>query len=321
MSLGLRIVFMGTPEFAVASLDAMVNAGYQVVGVITAPDRGVGRGQRIQESAVKVAAMAHGIRVLQPSNLKDVDFINELAALKADLQVVVAFRMLPEVVWGMPPKGTINLHASLLPDYRGAAPINWAIMNGDDETGLTTFIIEKEIDTGKVILQKKVKIPSDWSAGDLHDDLMKKGGELIVETLKLIQDGEVLSVEQDHLGLAISNPRPAPKIFKEDCRINWNKTAEEVNNHIRGLSPYPAAWSELISPDGKSYSIKIFKSAIKEGSGGNSGTLQSDGKSSWKVNCGTGSVELLLIQLAGKKRMEVSDFLRGFELNKDWLLK
>ncbi|MBL4658273.1 MAG: methionyl-tRNA formyltransferase [Flavobacteriales bacterium] len=320
MSTGLRIIFMGTPEFAVASLDAIVKAGHNVVAVITAPDKGVGRGQQIQESAVKTYAVQNNIPILQPTNLKDPEFLEELKSYSADVQVVVAFRMLPEIVWAMPPKGTINLHASLLPDYRGAAPINWAIINGDSETGLTTFFIEKEIDTGKVLLQERVAVPHDWSAGDLHNELMEKGGALVVKTIAAMEVDGQQAVDQSTLETT-ADVRLAPKIFKEDCRIDWNKPAEDVYNHIRGLSPYPAAWSELSLPDGTAHSIKIFKTRITYESAGEAGSIETDGKNEWNVACGEGSLKLKEIQLAGKKRMRVSDFLRGFELNNKGKLK
>ncbi|MBL4577380.1 MAG: methionyl-tRNA formyltransferase [Flavobacteriales bacterium] len=321
MSLGMRIVFMGTPEFAVASLDAVIDAGHQVVAVITAPDKAVGRGQRIGESAVKTYAKEHGLTLLQPANLKDSEFQRELAALKAELQIVVAFRMLPEAVWAMPPGGTVNLHASLLPDYRGAAPINWAVINGDSETGLTTFFIEREIDTGKVLLQEKIPIPHDWSAGQLHDEMMIKGGALLVKTIETIESGTAKAMDQSHLMDSSAEVRQAPKIFKEDCRIDWDLPVARVYNHIRGLNPYPTAWTELVSPEGQVSSIKLFQcSKDAENIGGSPGSVIVNNQQ-WKVACSEGTLSINELQLAGKKRMSASDFLRGFELNNKWILR
>ena len=317
----MRIVFMGTPEFAVASLNAVNEAGHQVVGIITAPDKAAGRGQHVGESAVKTYAREHGLALLQPANLKDSEFQQELAALKAELQIVVAFRMLPEAVWAMPPAGTINLHASLLPDYRGAAPINWAIINGDTETGLTTFFIEKEIGTGKVLFQEKIPIPDDWSAGQLHDEMMIKGGALLVKTIETIASGDSKAIDQSQLLDGNTEVRQAPKIFRDDCRINWGLTVVKVYNHIRGLNPYPAAWTELVSPEGQVYSIKLFQcNKDAEDIGGSPGSIAVNNQQ-WKVACGEGTLSIDELQLAGKKRMSTSDFLRGFELNDKWILR
>ena len=319
MSSAMRIVFMGTPEFAVASLDSIIEHDYNVVGVITSPDKASGRGQHLHESAIKKYAEDKGLNILQPSNLKDSGFQEGLAALDADIQVVVAFRMLPESVWNMPEKGTINLHASLLPDYRGAAPINWAVINGDSETGLSTFFIEKEIDTGRVILQEKVQIPNHWSAGQLHDDMMAKGGTLLVKTLEAIEADSFESTDQEQLLSDVPNPRQAPKIFKEDCKIDWQKTSRNIYNHVRGLNPYPTAWSELVSPDGEVYSVKVF-SCTEDSATHNlsSGSITSDEKSRLSIACGQGIVNIEELQIAGKKRMVVADFLRGFDLNDKW---
>ncbi|MBL4754487.1 MAG: methionyl-tRNA formyltransferase [Flavobacteriales bacterium] len=321
MSSSTRIVFMGTPEFAVSSLNALVEHGFHVVGVITSPDKAAGRGQRIHESAVKKYALEHDLPLLQPTNLKDPDFQERLAALKADIQIVVAFRMLPESVWNMPPKGTVNLHASLLPNYRGAAPINWAVMNGDTATGLTTFFIEKEIDTGKVIFQEKMAIPYNWTAGQLHDELMVMGGALLVKTVKAIESGFDNAIDQKQM-LDIIDPLPAPKIFKEHCKINWQQPTTSIYNHIRGLSPYPAAWCELVSPEGDIHQIKLFKcEEDAHVSSGTAGAIKTDGKKLWTVACADGDIRIEELQLAGKKRMHVGDFLRGFNLTDQWKLQ
>jgi len=315
----MRIVFMGTPEFAVASLDSFIQHNFNVVGVITAPDKASGRGQQIHESAVKLYAKEKELTILQPPNLKDPNFHDELAALQADIQVVVAFRMLPEVVWRMPAKGTVNLHASLLPDYRGAAPINWAVINGDSETGLSTFFIEKDIDTGKVILQEKVQIPNDWSAGQLHDEMKGKGGALLVKTLEAIETGSFEPVDQKELLTNIPNPRPAPKIYKENCQIDWTCSSQNICNHVRGLDPYPTAWSGLVSPTGEVHSVKVFKcSGASTPHKLSCGTINSVDNIQLSVACGKGVVNIEELQLAGKKRMRVADFLRGFNLNDNW---
>jgi methionyl-tRNA formyltransferase len=319
MSSAMRVVFMGTPEFAVASLDSIIKHDYNVVGVITSPDKASGRGQKIHESAVKLYAKEKELNILQPPNLKDPGFHDELAALGADVQVVVAFRMLPEVIWRMPPKGTVNLHASLLPDYRGAAPINWAVINGDTETGLTTFFIEKEIDTGKVILQEKVQIPDDWSAGQLHDDMMRKGGALLVRTLEVIETGSFESIDQKKLLANIPDPRSAPKIYKDNCKIDWKGSSQNICNHVRGLNPYPTAWSELVSSAGEVHSVKVFRCS-RSSTPHNLpyGAINSVDNIRLSVACGEGVVNIEELQLAGKKRMLAADFLRGFNLNDDW---
>ncbi|MVN92954.1 methionyl-tRNA formyltransferase [Mucilaginibacter sp. HME9299] len=300
---------MGTPDFAVASLQALLEAGSNIVAVVTAPDKPAGRGQKLSESAVKQFAVAQGLKVLQPEKLRDTDFLNELRALKADLQVVVAFRMLPEVVWNMPPKGTINLHASLLPQYRGAAPINWAIINGEKESGATTFFIKQEIDTGAVLFVEKISIDEDVTAGEYHDRLMIKGAGLLVKTVKAIESGRYTEQPQEQLteGLELKH---APKIFKEDCRINWNKPAEIVYNHIRGLSPYPAAFTEL---NGKTF--KIYKAQKNtETTSETPGTFKTDNKTFLKFACNNGYINVTEVQLEGKKRMGIEEFLRGVKL-------
>lgn len=308
----LRIVFMGTPDFAVASLKALVEANFNVVGVITAPDRPAGRGRKVQESAVKQFAIAHQLKVLQPTNLKDENFLQELKSLNANLNVVVAFRMLPKAVWQMPEHGTFNLHASLLPQYRGAAPINWAIINGETETGVTTFFIDEEIDTGSIILQKTEQITETDNVGSLHDRLMELGGKLVVETCQQIASGKVASTPQKHF----EDLKPAPKIHKETCQIDWNASLDEIHNLIRGLSPYPAAWSYFVN-HGKEESIKIYKSK-KEFVHHNDeiGRLIAD-KKTLKVAVTDGYLHLLEIQLPGKRKMETSAVLNGLDLDKN----
>ena len=304
----MRIIFMGTPDFAVASLNALIEAGQEVVAVVTAADKPAGRGQKFHASAVKQFAVSKNIPVLQPVNLKDPVFLDELKSYKADLQVVVAFRMLPESVWNMPPKGTINVHASLLPNYRGAAPINHAVINGEKKSGVTTFLLKHEIDTGNILFSTEVKIDEEDTAGDLHDNLMHAGAELLIKTVNAIQNNEIKPIPQD--SIKTGELKHAPKIFKEDCLINWNKNTVEIYNLIRGLSPYPTAFTYL---DDKV--LKIFK-AEKEIVQHNiePGKYISDGKSHLKFACQDGFIVLKEIQIEGKKRMLVPDFLRGYHL-------
>lgn len=311
----LRIVYMGTPEFAVESLKRLVEGGYNVVGVVTMPDKPMGRhGSVLQPSPVKQYAMSQGLNILQPEKLKDETFIETLRALKADLQIVVAFRMLPEVVWNMPPMGTFNLHASLLPQYRGAAPINWAVINGDTETGITTFFLKHEIDTGEIIDQVRVPIADTDNVGVVYDRLMMLGGDLVLKTVDAILAGNVVTTPQESLA-KVEELRPAPKIFKETCRIDWNKGMKPVYDFIRGLSPYPAAWTELKQPEGTPQVLKIYESRKVEGNHDLPvGTLVTDHKKYLRVAVPGGYVELLSLQLAGKKRMDVGDFLRGSRL-------
>lgn len=311
----LRIVFMGTPEFAVESLKALVENGYNVTAVITMPDKPAGRGYQLQQSAVKKYAIEKGLPVLQPEKLKDEVFLNALKALHADLQIVVAFRMLPEVVWNMPPLGTFNLHGSLLPQYRGAAPINWAIINGEKETGVTTFFLTKEIDTGEIIFQDRIPIGENENAGEIHDKLMHTGAALVVKTVDAICKGNYQTTVQNEF---ISDPallKTAPKIFKETCRINWNESSKDIFNLIRGLSPYPGAWAELISSDNKSLAVKIYKgekiTAMHKHS---PGSIVTDGKSYLDVAVKDGYIRILKLQLPGKKAMEVPELLRGHKL-------
>jgi len=305
---------MGTPDFAVASLQELVDEGYNVVGVITAPDKPAGRGKKLSESAVKKYAVEKGLRVLQPEKLKNPGFIEELRALKADLQVVVAFRMLPEVVWDMPPLGTFNLHGSLLPQYRGAAPLNWAVINGETKTGVTTFLLDKQIDTGKILFKREIEIGENDTVGDIHDRLMGMGARLVTETVDALAEGNVKPIPQDEL-LQGEEVKHAPKIFKDDCEIHWTDEAEKTRNLIRGLSPYPTAWSTMVNKTTeKEFPVKIFfAQKVKEAGPGNPGTIKTDGKTYLNVACKNGWLSITDLQLAGKKRMKVDDFLRGFQ--------
>ncbi|SEN79396.1 methionyl-tRNA formyltransferase [Chitinophaga rupis] len=304
----LRIVFMGTPDFAVASLDILVQEGYQIVGVITAPDKPAGRGLQLQESAVKKYAVAKGLKILQPEKLKNPEFLEELTALKAHLQVVVAFRMLPEVVWNMPPLGTINVHASLLPDYRGAAPINWAIINGEKVSGVTTFKLQHAIDTGNVLFSAQVPISDDETAGELHDDLMQTGAQVLLKTVAAIAAGT--AEERPQPALDPEKIKHAPKIFKEDGRINWQQPIDKIYNLVRGLSPYPTAWTTL-----QDKQLKIFKATKEHATPSVApGEPVTDNRTYLKIAASDGYLVLQEIQLEGKKKMEVEAFLRGFRL-------
>ena len=310
----LRIVYMGTPEFAVAPLNALIEAGCNVVGVITNPDKPAGRGQKIQESAVKKYALEKDLTILQPEKFRNEDFLAELKALKADLQVVVAFKMLPEMVWNMPKFGTLNLHASLLPHYRGAAPINWAIMNGDKESGVSTFLLQKEIDTGNIIFQEKVDIAENDNLETIHDSLMEIGSNLVVKTVRSIEANDYPQIPQEDLITEGEELKIAPKIFKDDCKINWSYSIDKIHNHIRGLSPYPAAWTEISDSSNKKVAVKVYK-ANKEFESHSHliGTLLSDKKTYLKIAVKDGFINLTSIQMAGKKRMQIGDFLRGFQ--------
>ncbi|NVM67600.1 methionyl-tRNA formyltransferase [Mucilaginibacter sp. SG538B] len=305
----MRIIFMGTPQFAVASLDALIKAGSDIVAVVTAPDKPAGRGQKVSESAVKQYAVANGLKVLQPEKLKNENFIAELKALKADLQVVVAFRMLPETVWNMPAKGTINLHASLLPQYRGAAPINWALINGEKESGVTTFFLKHDIDTGNILFTEKITLTGHEDAGELHDRLMNKGAGLLVKTVKAVESGRYNEHPQAQLAEG-TELRHAPKIFKDDCRIDWTQPALSIYNKIRGLSPVPTAYTEL---NGKSLKIYASEYQLSEPAIQPGGFL-TDNKTYLKFAAKDGFVLLKDIQLEGKKRMDIEDFLRGVKL-------
>ena len=308
----LRIVYMGTPDFAVEPLRCLVEGGYRVVAVITMPDKPAGRGHKLQSSPVKQYALEHDLPLLQPERLKDEAFLEALRAWQADLQIVVAFRMLPQVVWEMPPLGTFNLHASLLPQYRGAAPINWAVINGDHETGVTTFFLRHEIDTGAVIRQERVPIAETDCVGDVHDRLMLLGGRVVTETVDDILAGRANPIPQEEMSVE-GELRPAPKIFKETCRINWAQPARRIYDFIRGLSPYPAAWTELHRPDGDPIVVKIYESRyLTQPLEARPGTLQTDGRSYLRIAATDGWVELRSLQLPGKKRLVVDDLLRGF---------
>lgn len=300
---------MGTPDFAVASLQALLQAGENVVAVVTSTDKPAGRGQKLQESAVKKFAVAHNIPVLQPLKLKDPAFLEELASYQADLQVVVAFRMLPEVVWNMPPQGTINVHASLLPQYRGAAPINHAIMNGETKTGVTTFMLQHEIDTGVILFATETPITATDNAGTLHDKLMHSGAETLIRTVHALKSGDIQPVEQNSL---INEPlKSAPKIFKEDCLIDWNDSTENVYNKIRGLSPYPAAYTMLEGKTLKIYDIEKDNNATST----TPGSFETDGKTQLSFSTADGRILIKELQIEGKKRMNTIDFLRGYRFN------
>jgi methionyl-tRNA formyltransferase len=309
----LRIVFMGTPGFAVASLKGLVDGGYNVVGVITSPDRPSGRGKKLAESAVKKYALENNLKILQPEKLKNLEFLSELKILNPDVQVVVAFRMLPEVVWAMPRLGTFNLHGSLLPQYRGAAPLNWAIINGETKTGVTTFLIDHKIDTGNILFKKEIAIHENDTVGDIHDRLMEIGGKLVIQTIDALAEGNLKPISQSEI-MKESEIKHAPKIFKEDCRINWSKDAETNRNLIRGLSPYPGAWTHLYhSRTEAQTTAKIFFAQKSDEPEETPGTIKTDGKTYLKVACGKGWLEITDLQIAGKKRMKIRDFLRGFQ--------
>ena len=310
----LRIVFMGTPEFAVETLQALVENEYNVVAVVTQPDKPVGRhGSVLQPSQVKQYALEHGLPVLQPEKMKDPAFIEQLRSYDANLQVVVAFRMLPEVVWAMPEYGTFNVHAALLPQYRGAAPINWAVINGETETGVTTFFLDHDIDTGRIILKKQFPIPDDADVEYVYDGLMHLGAQLCLETLEAIiaADGHPVSIPQDSV-LEGSAIKTAPKIFKETCEIDWTKTAKQVYDFVRGLSPVPGAWTTLIGPDGKETVLKIYKTRKTDRQGQGSGVISTDGKALY-ISAADHLLEIVELQLAGKKRMLARDFLNGMK--------
>jgi len=304
MEKNLRIVFLGTPEFAVASLKALVDSGYNIVGVITAPDKPAGRGMKITESAVKKYALEKGLKILQPEKLKNPKFLEELKSLNADLQVVVAFRMLPEVIWNMPPLGTINVHGSLLPQYRGAAPINWAIINGEKETGVTTFKLQQEIDTGNILLQEKITIKDNETAGELHDEMKELGASVLTKTIQQLVEGTVREIPQN---MTTSYIKHAPKIFTETCKIDWNNSSENIYNLIRGLSPFPGAFTFLNDKMLKIYKCKIEKNTHQY----KNGLFLTDNKTYFKFTCPDGYIHIIDLQMQDKKRMNVEDFLRG----------
>lgn len=312
----LRIVFMGTPDFAVPSLATLLENNYQVVGVITAPDKPAGRGQQIQQSAVKKYALENKLNILQPEKLKSTDFINELQNLNANLFIVVAFRMLPEIIWQMPILGTFNLHASLLPQYRGAAPINWAVINGENETGVTTFFLQHEIDTGNIIFQEKIKIEATDNAGNVHDKLMHVGSSLVLKTVKAIEEDTVTQQTQSSIESGIL--RHAPKIFKETCLIDWNKSVTEIHNLIRGLSPFPTAFTYVGGKVLKIFEARQFYNEITETIYVESKndlqiSIITNNKTYLAIKCSDGFLELLTVQLEGKKRMSIEEFLRGYK--------
>ena len=314
----MRIVFMGTPDFAVASLEKIIESGQQVVAVVTAPDRPAGRGQKLMPSAVKEAALKHNIPVLQPEKLKSEEFIAKLKNINADLFVVVAFRMLPEIVWNMPKFGTINLHGSLLPQYRGAAPINWAVINGEKETGVTTFFITHEIDTGNILEHRKIQISEKDNAGTIHDRLMMVGAELLAETIGKIKKNEIKAQPQENF-IGKLELKHAPKIFRETCKINWNNSTEKIYNLIRGLSPYPAAYSDLSEEGKELVSIKIVETdkeeILKQIQNKPPGNIETDGKTYLRIYTNDGSLSILSLQYPGKKRLSIEEFLKGNKIH------
>ena len=314
----IRIAYFGTPEFAASQLDAILKAGYEVAVVVTMPDKPAGRGRKIQNSDVKKTAMKHGLPLLQPEKLKDPSFLEQLASYQANLFIVVAFRMLPAVVWQMPELGTFNLHASLLPQYRGAAPINFAIINGETETGLTTFFLNEEIDKGAVIMREKVDIRQDETAGELHDELMLLGNKVVVETIQKIATGTVQALPQNEL--SENQPlKPAPKISKEFCNVDWSLDCQSVYNHIRGLSPYPAAHTQLLSENDEAIDLKIYACEIERCTPSVApGSVVTDNKKYLKIVLSDGFIHLTQVQQAGKKAMPIDDFLRGTQLNGAW---
>lgn len=312
----MRIVFMGTPEFAVESLKVLIQHQYQVVGVVTAPDKPAGRGYKLQYSAVKQFALDHQLHLLQPTNLKDEAFLQALKALKADLQIVVAFRMLPEVVWNMPPMGTFNLHASLLPQYRGAAPINWAIINGEQETGVTTFFIREGVDTGNIILQERISIHNEDDAGTLHDKLMIKGAQLVKKTVDRLAKGAITTTAQSSIIEDASTLKLAPKLFRDNCKMDFSGSVDEMHNFVRGLSPYPTAWTSLQLPgQPEAMVLKVFKTGKEKCMHQSTiGSVHTDGKNFLKIALPDGFIHLVEIQAPGKKRMDIASFLRGLRV-------
>ncbi len=311
---------MGTPDFAVPSLDILIKNGLNIKAVITAPDRPAGRGRKLKQSAVKEYALAKSIPVLQPTNLKDPEFIEELKNYKANLQIVVAFRMLPEMVWAMPEYGTFNLHASLLPQYRGAAPINWALINGEKETGITTFFLDKKIDTGRIIFQEALKIEKGMNAGELHDALMNKGANLVLKTALSISEGQLQLTDQLDPDDDPKALKPAPKIFKDDTRIQWENSGEKILNLINGLSPYPTAITTFKLKDSDPIQLKIFSAEFIPGPKTTKiGEIKSDGKNTLSISCSSGLIIVRDLQLSGKKRMKTEDFLRGFSIKDGWI--
>ena len=316
----LRIVFLGTPGFAVPSLEILLKNNYEIAGVVTAPDQPSGRGLQLTSSAIKMFALGNSLRIFQPEKLKEENFLSELKKLNADLQIVVAFRMMPKELWQMPRLGTFNLHASLLPHYRGAAPINRAIMNGEKESGVTTFFLKHEVDTGNILFREKVLIDENETAGALHDKLKMIGGDLVLKTVKAIEENNYTEIPQSELIRKDEKLKTAPKIFREDCKINWNRDIEVIHNQVRGLSPYPAAFTEIVSPvEATRFLIKIFKSE-KEISSVNTfpGKIETDGKTFLKIAGKNGYIKAAELQLQGKKKLFAGEFLRGFKITNDW---
>lgn len=312
----MKIVFLGTPEFAVPSLEILLSNGYDIAAVVTTPDKPAGRGMEISQSAVKRYAVHKNLKILQPENLLDENFLQQLKSMKADLFIVVAFRILPEEVFMMPSLGTFNLHASLLPQYRGAAPINRAIMNGEKESGVTTFFLKKDVDTGKIIFREKVLIGENETAGELHDKLMVVGAGMVLKTVRAIETGDVIQIDQKQLLIPGEPLKKAPKIFKNDCRINWNRTVKEISDFVRGLSPYPTAFTELCTENGDAQQLKIF-TVNSENSlhPEEPGKIFSDEKNFIKIAAADGFIHLEEVQLSGKKRMNIIEFLRGFRIS------
>jgi len=310
----LRIIYMGTPDFAVEPLKLLIENNYNVVGVVTNPDKPAGRGQKIQESAVKKYATDKNLKVLQPHKFRDEIFINEIKSLNADLQIVVAFKMLPEIIWDMPKIGTFNLHASLLPQYRGAAPINWAIINGDTKTGVTTFFLKHEIDTGNIIFQEEINIHENDNAGVIHDKLMHTGAQLVLKTVDAIIDNDFPQINQNEISSSKTTIKHAPKIFKKDCKIDWQKDINSIHNLIRGLSPYPAAWTEIKKQEENPIQLKIYKTEKEFNTHNNPiGKILTDNKSYLKIAVSGGFLIISELQQAGKKRMPITEFLKGFQ--------
>jgi len=313
----IRIVYMGTPEFAVAPLEQLIKSGYHVAAVVTSPDRPAGRGKKIRQSAVKqfISAQHPEIKIFQPSNLKDPEWVSELESIRPDIQVVVAFRMLPEAVWRVPRLGTFNLHASLLPQYRGAAPINHVLMNGETESGVTTFLIDHQIDTGNILMQERVAVGERETAGELHDRLMEKGAQLVLKTVKGLAEGTLQARSQEKLMPPDGTLKLAPKIHKEDCRINWSRQGRDVVNLIRGLSPYPGAFTTLVKEDQPGPICKIYEASFQDAPPkGPPGSIHSDGKKTLNVAVADGYVSIGSIQLEGKRRMGITEFLAGMKL-------
>jgi len=313
---------MGTPEFAVPSLEILIQNGFEIAGVITAPDKPSGRGRKIIFSPIKQFALAHEIRVLQPTNLKDPSFLEELQSIKPSLQVVVAFRMLPLQVWALPENGTINLHGSLLPEYRGAAPINWAIINGEEKTGVTTFFLDKDIDTGKIIFTDRTSIGPEETFGELHDRLKIIGSHLILKTVKAIASGTVSAIPQKELIRDNNSLKKAPKIYKSDGRINWNNNISDIYNFIRGLSPFPGAFTLLKDPSGHEYTLRIFRANYgMEMLQDSYPRINTDGKAFLSASLPDGAINFEEVQIPGKKRMPISEFLRGFNIDERWTIR